>query len=196
MTAVQLRSESGRVVRAPQWVRSVGAAEQALLGRAVSPVLDVGCGPGRHVVELHRLGLATLGIDISLPALALARRRGALVLHRSIFDEVPAPRRWATALLLDGNVGIGGCPRTLLARVARILRPDGRVLVETRPPGAHRLVERVRIEVDGLAGPWFEFGQVGIDDVASVAAEAGLVVVDRWTSEGRWFAELRRAPGR
>ena len=98
-----------------------------MLERVDGPVLDIGCGPARHALTLAEAGIVTLGIDISLPALAVARRRGAPVLHRSIFERVPGHGRWGTALLLDGNIGIGGAPDALLRRVAALLRVDGRV---------------------------------------------------------------------
>jgi ubiquinone/menaquinone biosynthesis C-methylase UbiE len=38
------------------------------------PVADVGCGPGRVTMVLHRLGLDAFGIDLSPGMVALARR--------------------------------------------------------------------------------------------------------------------------
>ncbi|MEH1014027.1 methyltransferase domain-containing protein [Micromonospora sp. CPCC 206060] len=38
------------------------------------PVADVGCGPGRVTILLHRLGLDAFGIDLSPAMVALARR--------------------------------------------------------------------------------------------------------------------------
>jgi len=43
--------------------------------RAGERLLDVGCGPGLLVGEALRLGAAGFGIDLSLTALAMARRR-------------------------------------------------------------------------------------------------------------------------
>lgn len=34
-----------------RWLRSPAPEEGAVLDRAVAPVLDVGCGPGRHTLE-------------------------------------------------------------------------------------------------------------------------------------------------
>src|SRR5215213_9297819 len=38
-------------------------------------VLDVGCGPGRHALELARRGLRVVGLDISARFLGLAAAR-------------------------------------------------------------------------------------------------------------------------
>jgi SAM-dependent methyltransferase len=158
-------------------------------------VLDVGCGPGRHVVALAERGIPIMGIDITPSALALARAHGVPVLRRSIFDRVPGTGRWCTALLLDGNIGIGGDPVGLLRRVRELLAPGGRVLVESAPPGGGRRSQAVRFEVGGRAGPWFPFAVVGADDLQACARDAGFDVVAAWTDDDRWFTELASTDG-
>jgi SAM-dependent methyltransferase len=187
-----LRAADGRTVRrdGQRWVEPAHGADERLLDLVDGPVLDVGCGPGRHVLALARRGAVALGIDVSPAALALARRGGAPVLERSIFGRVPARGRWGTALLLDGNLGIGGCPATLLRRVAEMIRPGGRVLVEVDAPGTRSGVERVRLDVGGVAGPWFAWAHVGVDDLDAVAHRGALGVHRCWCDDGRWFAWL------
>src|SRR5205823_333854 len=82
--------------------------------RAVGPVLDVGCGPGRHVLALARRGVLAVGVDVTPAAVRYARARGAPVFRGSVFAAVPGVGHWRTALLLDGNIGIGGRPVVLL----------------------------------------------------------------------------------
>jgi SAM-dependent methyltransferase len=166
-------------------------ADEAVLRRAAAPVLDVGCGPGRHVRALARRGVLAVGIDISPAAVRLARERGAAVVHGSVFDRVPGAGAWRSALLLDGNVGIGGDPRRLLRRVGGLLAPDGRVLVETEPPGAGTRVVRARLETPAGASDWFPWALVGADGLADLAAAAGLRRVGAFAAGGRCFAELR-----
>ena len=154
-------------------------------------MLDIGCGPARHVLALAESGIVSLGIDISLPALAVARQRGAPVLQRSIFDRVPGHGRWGTALLLDGNIGIGGAPAVLLRRVADLLRAGGRGIggsSERREP--YPPDDTVRLEHDGQAGPWFAWAEVGVDDLDALASNAGMRIGDVWTDSTRWFAQL------
>jgi SAM-dependent methyltransferase len=180
------------VLRAPaaRWFEHVTAADRRLLERVDGPVLDVGCGPGRHALALAEAGVVSLGIDISLPALAVARRRGAPVLHRSVFDRVPGHGRWGTALLLDGNIGIGGAPAVLLRRVTELLRPGGRTLIElgTQTGSTRRIV---RLEHDGGVGPWFAWADVGIDALCDIAHDAGVHVDELWSDSARWFARLQ-----
>jgi SAM-dependent methyltransferase len=193
VSRIALRSAAdGRVVADGRcWLDEPTAADERLLALTDGPVIDVGCGPGRHVLALARRGVVALGIDVSLHALERARQRGAPVLQRSIFGRVPGPGRWGTALLLDGNIGIGGRPETLLRRVRELLRADGRILAELAPPGTGGTVERVYLEVDGRTGPAFEWTRVDSSGITAVAARAGLAVETRWTDDGRTFAALR-----
>jgi SAM-dependent methyltransferase len=156
-------------------------------------VLDVGGGPGRHVLALAERGVVALGIDITPAAVDLARRRGAPVLARSVFDRVPGAGRWSSALLLDGNLGIGGHPAALLERVASLLRPGGNVLVELEPPGTAPTAELVRLDIGGVDGPWFAWAAVAADELLAPAAAAGLAVEEVWPIGDRWFGALRRA---
>jgi len=175
-----------------RWLAQPAPEEEAVLDLAEGPVLDVGCGPGRHVMALAGRGVMALGIDITPSAVRLARRRGALVLERSVFDHVPGKGRWGSALLLDGNVGIGGDARVLLSRLTTLLRPGGRVLAELDGPSAPRGQTTVRLEHRGRPGPWFPWAWVSVDRLPEMAASAGLAVVDIWSSGERWFARLDR----
>jgi SAM-dependent methyltransferase len=187
-----LRDEHGAVRPLPidVWLGAAEAVDERVLDRARGPVLDVGCGPGRHVHALARRGVLAVGIDISPVAAALARRRGATVLEASIFDRLPGAGGWSTALLLDGNIGIGGCPDALLRRLAALLAPGGAVLVELDAPGVGVVREGVRLEDGEIVSDWFAWARVGVDAVQLPARAAGLRVAARWRDGGRWFAEL------
>jgi SAM-dependent methyltransferase len=193
VTAV-LRSRNGTSMPLPvaRWVDESAGDETLVLERAIAPVLDVGCGPARHVVALGRRGVVALGIDVSPRAVDLAQRRGAMVLRRSIFDRIPGATRWGSALLLDGNIGIGGDPGVLLRRIAGLLRPGGRVLAELAGPGIASAPMEVRVETDGARGPWFPWARVGIDDAGCIGAGAGLALEHEWSAGERWFVAWRR----
>jgi SAM-dependent methyltransferase len=173
-----------------RWLGSLTAADGAVLDRARAPVLDVGCGPGRHVLALARRGHLALGVDIAPTAVRLARLRGARVIEASVFARIPGAGTWGSALLLDGNIGIGGEPDALLARLRRLLRPAGEVLVELAPPGVVATSERIRLEVDGRHSRSFAWAYVGTDAIDAVARTAGFGVRERWQHERRWFARL------
>jgi SAM-dependent methyltransferase len=191
MSAV-LRTVDGDAValESSRWHEDPTPLERRLMATMAAPVLDVGCGPGRLVVGLARLGRPALGVDPAPRAVALARRQGAPVLQRSVFDPLPGSGRWESIILLDGNIGIGGDPVRLLERCRCLASPAGSVLVEVGEPGTGCRRLAVRIEQDLQHGPWFPWAFVGLDAIAAVASAAGLVV-DGWEEgEGRWFAHL------
>ncbi|CAN5626984.1 class I SAM-dependent methyltransferase [soil metagenome] len=182
---IVMKLEVDRYMSAPS------PAERELLGRAPAPVLDVGCGPGRHVLALVESGRLALGLDVAPSAVDIAIKRGAPVMLRSVFERVPAAGRWASALLLDGNIGIGGNPQALLARLAELLRSDGRVLAELEAPGTSTRALNVRIEWGDRISPAFPWARVGVDDIGDVASSAGYRLDEIWCAEGRWFAQMK-----
>jgi len=189
------RAEGGRARPLPigRWLGGLTAADDSVLCRAAGPVLDVGCGPGRHVLALARRGVPALGIDLSPAAVRVARGRGAAVVEGSVFGDVQGAGSWCSALLLDGNIGIGGDPVVLLRRVAELLAADGRILVELARPGATTGQRRMRLEIASAASPWFDWATVAAADAGVVAARCGLEVRERWAVRGRWFAALAAA---
>jgi SAM-dependent methyltransferase len=186
-----LRSDAGPPLplHVDRWFGEPSGAERDVLDRALAPVLDVGCGPARHTLTLLRRGVRALGVDASAAAVRLARGRGAPVLHRSVFDALPDEGGWGTALLLDGNVGIGGDPSALMARLRRLLRPGGRALVEVDPPGTPTESFRARLTGADPAS-WFPWARVGADRLGDLGAGAGLRLAELWPAEGRWFGRL------
>ncbi|HWE56343.1 MAG TPA: class I SAM-dependent methyltransferase [Acidimicrobiales bacterium] len=202
---VHLLSTSGTTVLLDpsRWHAEPSHADLAVLDRAEDPILDIGCGPGRHAAELTGAGRDALGIDSSGAAVRVARRRGADAIQTCVFDAVPRTGEWATILLLDGNIGIGGAPGDLLRRCAELLRPGGRVLAEILAPDSTGRGERVKVVVraaggtaSGVAGehlatPWFEWATVSASHIGELARRVGFSVADVWCREGRWFAELR-----
>ena len=176
-----------------RWLGPLTAADEAVLQRTRGPVLDVGCGPGRHVLALAHRGRLALGVDVAPAAVRVARLRGAPAIEASVFDRIPGAGTWGSALLLDGNIGIGGAPVALLARLRELLRPDGEVLVELAPAGVPATTERIRLELGGLHSRSFAWAYVGVDAIEDPAEAAGFAVAERWQHERRWFARLSAA---
>lgn len=193
MTTV-LRVDGGGTIELEvhRWRCAPDGDEAALLARIADPVLDIGCGPGRVAGALAASGRLALGIDPAPAAAAEAARRGAPVLRRSVFSPLPGEGRWATALLLDGNVGIGGDPVRLLRRCGELVRPGGHVLAEVASPGTATEPMTVRVESGRHSGPWFAWAVVGVDGWAAVASEAGLHPDGFETAGTRWFGRAVR----
>ena len=183
---------AGQPLGVSRWLGPVTAVDRRALGRVLGPVLDVGCGPGRHVRALAHRGVLAVGVDISAAAVSLARSRGTLALRASVFDHIPGAGSWRSALLLDGNIGIGGCPTLLLRRIGSLLAPAGEVLIELADPGTGVALQKLRLEHGAMRSNWFSWASVGIEAIQGPAAQAGFDVADRWSDDDRHFGLLRR----
>lgn len=189
-TVIRFRDGTTRPATLDRWVEGADAVDERILAQLPGPVLDVGCGPGRHLHALARRGVFGLGVDICDVAVDLARGRGANAMVGSIFGDVPGAGQWRSALLLDGNIGIGGCPARLLSRVGELLAPTGTVLVELAGPQSSTIGSVARLETAFAASDWFPWAEVSAASVEMLADEAGVFVSRCWREGGRWFAVL------
>jgi SAM-dependent methyltransferase len=176
------------------WLSDADQWDEEILALCEGPTVDVGCGPGRMAHALARSGRAVLGIDIVAEAVRLSLGRGVMALQRDVFQQVPGEGRWGSALLADGNIGIGGDPVALLARLREVIAPTGRVVVELSPPGTGVRTRHVRLQTRvGCSGP-FPWTLVGTDAVAAVAAAASLNLAVLHRFGDRFCAVLERTP--
>jgi SAM-dependent methyltransferase len=190
---VVLRAHTGETLELDlgRWHDPATDEEVDLLDTVDGPVVDLGCGPGRLVVQLASRRVPALGVDSSPSAIALARMRGATVLQRDIFGPLPGEGRWGSALLFDGNVGIGGDPVRLLRRCRQLIGGHGEVMAEVQPPGTSWRRLTAWFERDGRRSESFAWAVVGADAIAGLARKAGLEVASLApTPSGRWFARL------
>ncbi|MEU6890685.1 class I SAM-dependent methyltransferase [Streptomyces sp. NPDC046557] len=190
-----LRRGDGRLLPldVERWCEEPDGADRTVLDRCLGAVLDIGCGPGRLVSALAARGHRSLGIDVSPEAVARTARSGGTALHRSVFDPLPGEGRWDTALLIDGNIGIGGDPATLLRRMAEVLAGTGALIVEcTEVEVDERCVVRVADGRGGVGAP-FPWARVGPAALSACASSSGWTPTHRWSVRGRVFVELARA---
>jgi SAM-dependent methyltransferase len=113
--------------------RCLAALEQ-LVPDYPGPVLDLGCGDGRHLALVARTGRIVYGLDLSPALLAEARGRmrdaglpGRLV--RANMESLPwSQAAFGSVLSLFTAFGYFGplaAHATLLGEIARVLRPGG-----------------------------------------------------------------------
>ena len=105
------------------------------------PLLDLGCGPGRHLLALHRAGFQWLtGIDLSQDLLNVARQRmtdagaGTTELLRSDMRDIPHREHFATVLSLFTSFGYFDSDEEnarVLAAAHAALLPAGVLLIDT-----------------------------------------------------------------
>jgi ubiquinone/menaquinone biosynthesis C-methylase UbiE len=104
-------------------------------------ILDVGCGTGRHSVELAKRGYAVTGIDVSAKMLAKAAEKvkaaGAHVkLIRGDATQFMLPRKYDGAICLcEGAFGLLGHrddplnqPLSILRNISRSLKPRAKAV--------------------------------------------------------------------
>lgn len=141
-----LRRPDGWMLRldVERWCAGTDAADESVLERCEGDTLDAGCGPGRMVVALAARGRRALGVDMNPVAVSRAVEAGGRAVCASVFDPLPGEGGWRTALLVDGNIGIGGAPGGLLARMREVVLPGGLLIVET---AAHEVHECVTVQV-------------------------------------------------
>jgi SAM-dependent methyltransferase len=190
-----IRHDDGSVHGLPvhSWLgrrRSDRGFDSAIVRLCHGPTIDLGCGPGRLVVNLIARGVPALGVDQSATAVELARRSGAPALRRDLFGPLPGAGRWSTVLLADGNVGIGGDPRRVLRRARELLHSGGQCLAEFESEPGGIVAHWVRLESSRTVGPWFRWATVGIEGARQLADQVGLTVTDVRAIDHRRLATL------
>ena len=180
-----------RAMDVSRWNDAADAADLGLLDGINGAVLDIGCGPGRMVRAAMHRGLTALGIDVSETAVEIARESGLMVLNRSVFERLPREGLWGAALLVDGNIGIGGDPSALLERCAELIAPTGVIVVEVHDdPLRDHMYDGTIVDIRGHqsdAFPWAEIGDIAL---ARRAERIGLRLDQSWDTDGRSFCRL------
>ena len=143
-----------------QTLREVEFIERSLELPAGAKVLDVGCGYGRHAIELVSRGLNITGLDLSLPLLIRAadeaQRRALSVnfVHADMREMVFEDQfDGAYSMLTSFGYFDEEANLRVLEGIARALRPGGRFLLDVLTLDhdddhvARRLVEHDGIRV-------------------------------------------------
>lgn len=166
-------------------------------------VVELGCGTGRNLAQLERLGARGLvGVDLSDGMLAVARARlpGARLVRQDVTAPVPVPGGAAGLVLVSLVLEHLETPGRVFAEAARLLRPGGVLLVLELHPRAGASGSRARVRTaDGAEHHTACFVHTA-DMLDAAAAAAGLacealddVLPDRDLAER--FPSARRPPG-
>lgn len=142
-------------------------------------VLDVGCGPGRHAIELAQRGVIVHGIDISDRFIEIARQnapRGA-TFERGDARSLPFDSEFdAVICLCQGAFGLmtaNGDDYKVLAGMSRALKPGGRLALS-----AFNAYFSVKYHEQAT----FEAGSGVAHEITEVKDESGVSKqVDLWT---------------
>ncbi|MER6766900.1 MULTISPECIES: class I SAM-dependent methyltransferase [Amycolatopsis] len=175
-------------------------------------VLDIGCATGRDLEILAARGVAGHGIELIPAAVAMAKDAGVSCVRADVFSYTP-PRPVDTVLAVGGNGGmaarLAALPEFLL-RLSSWLNETGRIVFTSTdwrklPPGTFNTRElpdggyrgdiRMRLWLEGEAGPWFPWLFVDPDALEKACSEAGLRITARkeWQGGIAYAALLERA---
>ncbi|UCC92732.1 MAG: class I SAM-dependent methyltransferase [Thermoplasmata archaeon] len=182
------------------------------LGPLATPLVDVGCGNGRHLALAATLGIWGMGVDLSSRLLQLARNRVApgtgLVAGDAralpVADNVAAA---VMAVAMLHHVPSDEDRRAVARELRRIALPGASILVSVwaldDPEVAKRARARVDPEGDGrdLLVPWRAvegshvdryYRVIGLAELADIIAGAGLSVARAWDSGPNHVVQARK----
>jgi len=114
------------------------AVEKRALRLARGRVLDLGCGPGRVLLELQRRGVQAVGVESGPVVARVARRRGARNVKQMRVEDVDRLRgRFDTVVMFGNNFGmLGTVPKTrrLLRKLHAKTTEGARILAGNMDP--------------------------------------------------------------
>lgn len=151
-------------------VSTLPAPERAILDSLTGPVLDIGCGTGRHVRYLQARGVECYGIDTSAICVQVAEELGIRNVECASVLTWQPPEPLGAAIIMGGSLGILGdeaSTRSMLELVGRWVRGDGMLVVSSIYDPAVRAghivcppaprVDTLRFRLGRMVGPWTPF---------------------------------------
>lgn len=124
------------IARLPSVRRRIGLNNVLMVGGPPGRLLDVGCGNGEYLITMARLGWRGEGLEPDDAAAKVARRHGVNVRTEAIERAVLRDGAFDAATASHCLEHVAD-PWGMLARLARAVRPGGRIVVAVpNPAGA------------------------------------------------------------
>lgn len=181
------------------------------------PILDVGCGPGRHLIGLQKRG-TVVGLDISANVLDVCRKRGGRLLILGSLARLPfKDGTFGTALMMSNGLGLTGdveMTQRGLGEVHRSLEDQGLVVAHTSDPldpesGVHEEYRssnlsrgrppgllRIRVVYGGITGRWFELMLMPRSEAVSILKGSGFTLARSIEWDSSVILTARKTPHR
>ena len=170
--------------------------ERQAIAQVKDPVLDIGCGAGRHSLYLAEKGFDPVGIDVSSGAVEACRRRGLQNVEVASLRSYVPNRRYGSILLLGNNLGMIGKRSNLgwfFQRMEQLLEPGGVVI------GSSHNVDRemeFRIWYKRFVTPWMEWLSVSEETLSTAARDARWEVLQAFGTRGKREHRIRPCKGK
>lgn len=100
------------------------------IGAGELKILDLGCGPGESTKRMLNKGYHAVGIDQSEEMVKAAKARG-IEAYKSSGDTLPFDDETFDALFVCTSLEWSEEPAQIVAEIARVLKPGGKVLAIT-----------------------------------------------------------------
>jgi len=192
--------------------------EQKAVDMTAGKVLIVGCGAGRHALELQQRGIEVTGIDISSGAIQVCKERGlndARILSLSEIVEL-GENVFDTALMLGANLGLLGDytqAQQHLYHLSYVTTTNAQIIGEnidfyklTDPQHVKYRQEnlrngrlaghfRQRLHHKDLTGEWFEYDFRALDELKDITKNTSWHVNQTLGEGANYIAVLSRSTG-
>jgi SAM-dependent methyltransferase len=180
-------------------------------------VLDIGCGAGRHSIDLQEKGFDVTGIDISPLAVKVCRLRGlkkaeVIPIEKAKFE----PNSFDTIIMLGNNFGLFGSfkkAQRLLKRFYKMTSKDALIIAGTSDPyntdntfhleyqkfnrkrGRMSGQLRIRIRYKKYATKWFDYLIVSKEEMKEILKATGWKTKEIIDSEdSQYVAIIEKVP--
>lgn len=137
--------------------------------------LDVGCGNGRYMLTLRKMGWEVYGCELSKSGVMVARQHGLNVSHGTLF-EARYPTSFFDAIRLEQVFEHIDEPDILLQEIRRILKTAGLLIIGI--PNSNSLSFRVFRKHWGLLGVPFHLFQYSHYTLKRILSKNGFQIVE------------------
>ena len=154
--------------------------EQKALQLCVSPVLDIGCGVGNHLLYLQERQIKAVGIETSEGCVDIALQRGVQEMYCDLWQNLKEETSYQTILLMMNGLGLAGCLNELFSFLLKLMQQldeDGFILADS-------VDLRYLFEKDVDYGSWFSAHQSYYGDLTYTTSYKDLTTSFDWLFVG------------
>jgi arsenite methyltransferase len=206
--------ESGRLPGGAGWLAHPGGLEITLRAIALSGlehgarILDLGCGSGESIHLLQSRGFDAIGVDEARRSFPGGAGETGLFVE-ACAEELPFADSSFDGVLAECSLSVMRNPQKALVECARVLRPDGQLMISdlyARNPGKIEAVRRlkgscvsamlVREELDPMLQEAGFSAQCFEDHSRALREAAARFILDHESMEELWQSGAHTADAR